>query len=198
MTTMARAGLDRDRIIAEAIALTDEEGFPSLSASVLARRFGVQTASLYSHIRGIDAIRDGVRASALNELADLVEQAVGDAHRGAAIRALFAAHVQYATRFPGRYDAVRTANVADTATRVAGERHSGFLSALIGAYALGEADTWTALRYVSATIRGYTDLLLAGGFARAGSALDEEHLRIADVLHESLERWSARETEAQP
>ncbi|MEE3920698.1 TetR family transcriptional regulator [Micromonospora sp. BRA006-A] len=66
---MARAGLNRGRLIQAGAELADEVGFDQVTVSALARRFGVTVASLYSHVRSSHDLRVGIALLA-PELAD--------------------------------------------------------------------------------------------------------------------------------
>ncbi len=52
--------LSRERIRDTALALIDEDGLSALSMRALARRLGVQAASLYTHVPNKDAVLDAV------------------------------------------------------------------------------------------------------------------------------------------
>lgn len=63
MSRMARPRkplLTRDRIVATALTLVDEEGLPAVSTRRLAAELGVSGPSLYHHFRTKDAILDAV------------------------------------------------------------------------------------------------------------------------------------------
>ncbi len=56
----ARPALSRERVVAEAMALADEQGLTALSMRALAARLGVEAMSLYHHVRGKDALLDAM------------------------------------------------------------------------------------------------------------------------------------------
>ena len=55
-----RPGLHRDRVVAEAVALADEQGLAAVSMRALAARLGVEAMSLYHHVAGKDALLDAM------------------------------------------------------------------------------------------------------------------------------------------
>ena len=55
-----RAPLNRERVLAEAVALADEAGMGSLTMRRLADRLHVEPMSLYYHVAGKDEILDGM------------------------------------------------------------------------------------------------------------------------------------------
>nr|MDT0664287.1 TetR family transcriptional regulator [Micromonospora sp. DSM 115978] len=54
---MPRAGLSRDRVVAEAAALADTAGLDAVTLSTLADRLGVRVPSLYKHVDSLDDLR---------------------------------------------------------------------------------------------------------------------------------------------
>lgn len=55
-----RAGLTRDRVVAEAIAIADVEGIAALSMRRLGKALGVEAMSLYNHVTDKDDLLDGM------------------------------------------------------------------------------------------------------------------------------------------
>ena len=54
---MPRAGLNTDRVVAEAAELADEVGLDQLTLAALAARLGVRQPSLYKHVASVDALQ---------------------------------------------------------------------------------------------------------------------------------------------
>lgn len=101
----ARVGLTAQRLTEGAAELADESGFENVTASALARRFGVSVASLYAHVRNLDELRVRVTALALTELAAREAEAIGGRAGKDALIALADAFRDYALDHPGRYAA---------------------------------------------------------------------------------------------
>jgi AcrR family transcriptional regulator len=66
----ARVPLDRERILAAAIAFIDREGLPGLTMRRLGRSLGVEAMSLYRYIPGREELLDGVVDTIINEMYD--------------------------------------------------------------------------------------------------------------------------------
>ncbi|MGW7222684.1 TetR/AcrR family transcriptional regulator, partial [Streptomyces sp. NPDC054826] len=99
---MTRMGLTTERLVRAGAEMADEIGFERTTPSELARRFGVKTASLYSHVRNARDLKARIALLALEELADRVSAAVaGRAGRDALI-AFADAYRDYAREHPGR------------------------------------------------------------------------------------------------
>lgn len=84
-----RVPLTRERVLREALTLTDEEGLANLSMRRLGQRLGVEAMSLYNHVANKDDLLDG--------LADLVSAGfvvpvAGDDWREALRRSALSAH----------------------------------------------------------------------------------------------------------
>jgi len=58
--TEPRDTLNRERVLRAAMELADESGIESLTMRRLARRLGVEAASLYNHVAGKDDLLDGM------------------------------------------------------------------------------------------------------------------------------------------
>src|SRR5688500_7640027 len=104
---MARVGLTGERLARAGAELADEAGFEQVTVSALARRFGVQVASLYSHVRNSDDLKTRIATIALTELADQAAAAVAGRAGKDALTALANTYRTYAHHHPGRYTASR-------------------------------------------------------------------------------------------
>lgn len=104
---MARVGLTGERLARAGAELADEVGFEHVTVSALARRFGVQVASLYSHVRNSDDLKTRIATVTLTELADQAANAVAGRAGQDALTALANTYRTYAHQHPGRYTASR-------------------------------------------------------------------------------------------
>ncbi|HEY3558377.1 MAG TPA: TetR/AcrR family transcriptional regulator [Kribbella sp.] len=118
---MARAGLSGERLALAGAELADEVGFDQVTVSAVARRFGVQVASLYSHVRNSDDLKTRIATVALTELADQAAAAVAGRAGRDALLALADVYRTYAQHHPGRYKASRhTPPTTPTASSIDG------------------------------------------------------------------------------
>lgn len=81
---MAKRGLNHDAIMEAAVALVEEKGYDSFSLRELAGRLGVQPASLYNHIKGVDEINEAVALYASQQLHAALTEAMSGKDRDAA------------------------------------------------------------------------------------------------------------------
>ena len=121
---MPRAGLTSERVTVAAAELADEVGLDRVTLTALAKRFGVATPSLYSHVRSTADVRTRVALLALEETADRVAAALAGVSGRAALAAMGGVWRTYAVAHPGRYAATRLPLDAATGAASAGPRHA--------------------------------------------------------------------------
>ncbi|BEL03987.1 TetR-like C-terminal domain-containing protein [Actinoplanes sichuanensis] len=186
---MARAHLSTAAVIAAAAELADRDGFDTLSLSALARGFGVQTASLYSHIRDRPALLELIHQLALAELADRIALAIGGRSGRDALAALADAHRDYARRYPGRWTALQRPATEGTVRSEPAARVADLTLAMLRGYALPEAELVHATRLLAATINGFLALEANGSIAHRAPAVDTSWQRALDVLDSAFRSW---------
>lgn len=64
----SRPGLSRDRILAAALRLVDQDGLEALSMRRLGTELGVEAMSLYNHVPSKDALLDGIAEKLWSEV----------------------------------------------------------------------------------------------------------------------------------
>jgi AcrR family transcriptional regulator len=187
---MPRAGLTAEAVVRAAADLADEVGFESATVSAVARRLGVQVASLYSHVAGATGLQEGIARLALDELADRASEALAGRSGKDALIAFATAYRDYARDHPGRYAATRLRLAPDSPAVEAGRRHATLTRSVLRGYRLDETDTVHAVRLIGSIIHGYTDLELSGSFDHSAPSSEESWVRIVDVLDSTLQHWS--------
>ena len=191
---MARAGLNAERVVRAGADLADELGFDQVTASAVARHFGVQVASLYSHVRSTHDLRTRIALLALEELADRGDAALAGRAGKDALVALANVYRDYAREHPGRYAAARMPLDGATAAASAGPRHSAMTRAILRGYDIAEPDRTHAVRLLGSVFHGYVDLERAGGFAHSAPPAEQSWTRILDALDALLRTWPDKET----
>ncbi|MHC0433304.1 TetR/AcrR family transcriptional regulator [Streptomyces sp. O3] len=183
---MVRAGVTAERLAQAGAELADEVGFGKVTVPALARRFGVTTPSLYSHIKNSDDLKTRIALLALEELADRVAAAVAGRAGRDALTAFADAYRDYAREHPGRYDATRLRLDPETAAASAGVRHAQMTRAILRGYDLAEPDQTHAVRLLGSVFHGYVSLELAGGFSHSAPDSQETWTWILDSLDAQL------------
>ena len=189
-----RRGLTTALVVRAGADLADEVGFDGVTVSEVARRLGVRTPSLYSHVHSSTDLSARICALALDELADLVADAISGTSGRAAVLAVLETYGGYARRHPGRYAAMRarlqtTPAPADEGVSIAlaaGRRHADLLRAALRDYDLSAATEVHAIRLLGSVVRGFTSLDVAGGFVHSGPSTEESRVYIADALDAML------------
>lgn len=163
---MARAGLAPASVVEAGAALADEVGFARLSMGLLAERLGVRTPSLYKHVTGQADLAHRIAVLAMDELADVIHDAVeGRTGRDALVAGAHAMRT-YVLAHPGRYDAGNAAKVQgpDDALIPAVDRVLAAWAAMLHGYELGPDQQIQALRMLRSVLHGFTVLEAAGSF----------------------------------
>ncbi|GAA1460276.1 WHG domain-containing protein [Nocardiopsis exhalans] len=187
---MPRVGLTRDTLVSAAADVADEIGFDRLTLAVLAQRFGVRDASLYTHVRGLSDLLESVALLAHDEWADTLWQAVAGRSGHTALRAFADAYRAFATGHPGRYAATRYPVPPERLAESTGvPRIIEACYALLRGYDLAGEDATDAVRLLRSTCHGFSDLEAVGGFT-ADRDPDASWRRAIDALHHTLTHWS--------
>jgi AcrR family transcriptional regulator len=184
-----RSQLTPEKIIRSAAALGDEAGFEAITLSAVARRLGVATPSLYSHVRDRDALLDGVTALALADLASRISSAIAGRAGLAALEAWADAHRDLARSSPSRWDALQR-RAGEAAVRSAGARDVVALTtAVLRGYLVPESEHPHAIRLIGSTINGYLTLERNGGFAHSLPSSETSWGRVIGALDVALRAW---------
>jgi AcrR family transcriptional regulator len=90
-----RPPLNRQQVLAAAIALADEEGLAAVSMRRLGERLGVEAMSLYNHVANKDDIVDGIADAVLDLIelpSDCADWKVAMRRRAASLRIVLSQH----------------------------------------------------------------------------------------------------------
>ncbi|MFB7652681.1 MULTISPECIES: TetR/AcrR family transcriptional regulator [unclassified Streptomyces] len=195
---MARAGLTTETLFRAGAELADEIGFEHTTPTELARRFGVRTASLYSHVKNAHELKTGIALFALEELADLVSEAVAGRAGKDALTAFANAYRDYARRHPGRFAAAQFRLDPEAAASSAGARHAQMSRAILRGYDLAEPQQTHAVRLLGSVFSGYVGLETAGGFSHSAPDAQESWTEILNALDSLLRTWPTGGEEGRP
>lgn len=99
-------GITKDEIIKEAKVLIKENGLSSFSLHSLASNLQVKTASLYSHVSGLDEVIECASKEILLEYQKTLEKAVEGKSRKDALMSLAAAERRFAKKNPHFYSLI--------------------------------------------------------------------------------------------
>ncbi len=191
---MPRSGITPDRVTAVGAELADEIGFDHVTVAEVARRLGVRTASLYSHVASTGDLSQRISLLALEELADRATDATAGKSRARAIAALADAYRGYAREHPGRFAATLVTLDAATAARSAGPRHARLMDAILDGYDLEPSVRVHATRLIGSTVRGFITLEQGGGFAHSSPDAGTSWSEILRALDALIQSWPTTDT----
>ena len=198
---MPRAGLNTDRVVAEAAELADEVGLDQLTQAALAARLGVRQPSLYKHVASSDALLRLLSMRGKAELGDVLGGAAVGRARDDALVAMAHAWRAWALDHPGRYQAAqRPPAPGDTDDEEVSYRAIHALQAVMDGYGLDGDDATDAIRAFRAAVHGFVSLEASGAFALPASA-NSSFDRLVHALVRALSSWTdasapVREAEA--
>ena len=187
---MPRAGLNTDRVVAEAAELADEVGLDQLTLAALAARLGVRQPSLYKHVASIDALHRLISMRGKAELADVLGRAAMGRARDDALVAMAHAWRAWALDHPGRYQAAeRGAAPGDEEHEEVSRRTITVLVAVMAGYGLDGNDAIDAVRAFRSGLHGFVSLEANGGFGMPFS-VDRSFDRLVQALVRAISSWS--------
>jgi AcrR family transcriptional regulator len=186
-----RAGLNTDRVVAEAADLADAAGPDHLTLAALAARLGVRQPSLYKHVASLDALQRLISIRGKVEAADVLAQAAIGRARDDALVAMAWAWRAWALDHPGRYHAAqRGAAPGDAEHQEVARRSIGVVGAVIDGYGLDGDDAVDAIRAYRAALHGFVSLEADHGFAFPND-VERSFDRLVHALVLALSSWSS-------
>ena len=187
---MPRAGLNTDRVVAEAMELADEVGLDRLTLAALAVRLGVRQPSLYKHVASLDALHRLISMRGKIEVAEVLSQAAVGRARDDALVAIAHAWRAWARDHPGRYQAAeRGAAPGDAEHDAVSRRTIEVVAAVMAGYGLEGEDAIDAIRVYRAGLHGFCSLEASNGFAFPYS-VDRSFDRLVGALVLAVSSWS--------
>ncbi|HLR93754.1 MAG TPA: WHG domain-containing protein [Jiangellaceae bacterium] len=187
---MPRAGLTRERVVAEAAVIADEVGFERFTLAAVAARCGVSLPGLYKHIEGLAGIKRDIAVLSVDELTETMSRAAVGLAGKDALAAIAHAYRRYVAEHPGRAAAavVEAPDPDDAEHAAAADRAIAVLAAALKGYGIEQDDGVHAIRYLRAVLHGFSALEAARGFGLP-QAVDTTFEHIIDALDAAFARW---------
>ncbi len=187
---MPRQRLDPDTITRMAMAVVEEGGLEALSLSAVAQRLGVGPSALYSHVDGLDGLRQLVAMGAMrNMVAEVRQAAIGVAGPGA-LESMGRAYRRFALEHPGQFRS--TVTHAGPAGEGLAAAHDELLEVFALVYAgagLDQAESAAAARQARSAIHGFVSLEACGG---STPDHDDHYLELIALFSRALDRRRGR------
>jgi AcrR family transcriptional regulator len=161
---MARARIPPGGIVDTAIELIDREGFEALSLSAVADLLDVRPSALYSHVGGLEQLRDRIAVTATGHLTHAVGAAAMGVAGPNALDAMGHAYRGFAHGHPGQYSAILRPASPDNPELLSANQalHQVFARVYLGA-GLDPDDADLAAGNTRSAIHGFVSLEHASG-----------------------------------
>ena len=187
---MPRAGLTRDRVVAEAAIMADQVGLSRLTLAALAERLGVRQPSLYKHIDSMAGLQRSISLQAKRELSDLLGRAAVGRSGADAIHAMSHAYRTWAILHPARYEASNSMPTpGDVEHETASSAGIQIIADVLAGYALEGDDAIDAIRAFRSILHGFVALEAGGGFALSAD-IERSFERLVHGFIVALSRWT--------
>jgi AcrR family transcriptional regulator len=161
-----KLGLDLEQVVEAAAEIADREGLGALSLASLAAALGVRSPSLYSHVDGLAGLRRQLTLHAARlltiELADSVDVLEG----AEALTAIAEQMRSFAHRRPGLYNSLLPAPTPDEDPELAAalREPARVVESVLAGMDVDPRSVIPLIRALRASIHGFVDLELRGGF----------------------------------
>ncbi len=163
-----KLGLTLDDVVAKAAEIADRDGLDQLSLASLAASLGVRSPSLYNHVDGLPGLRRQLAIRAGRQMADELTGAIGGTTDSPTdrLRAIGVAYRRFALAHPGLYAATLPAPTPEQDPEVADALASPVKSvaSVLEPMGIASSDMIPLIRALRASIHGFVDLELGGGF----------------------------------
>lgn len=186
---MKRTPLTPDAIVAEAVALADESGLEAVTLSAVARILGVQTPSLYSHVRDHAALLDSITAQALSDLSERIATAIAGRAGRPALEGFADAHRSFAREAPGRWRSLQRRAGEEAVASEGARRIVTLTKAVLRGYDIPESEHVHVIRLLGGTVNGYLNLEGIGSFDHGEPAPEVSWRRTVEALDALLAAW---------
>ncbi|MDZ5078046.1 TetR/AcrR family transcriptional regulator [Nesterenkonia sp. HG001] len=191
---MNRVMLSRSAVIERGAALADTQGYSALTLSAVARSLNVQAPSLYTHVGSLAALRDGIAILALQELSEMIADAIMGRSRKSALTGFADAHRRYARSRPGCWEALQKPMGVQVAKNPAAHRLVQTANSVLWGYGIAKRDHVHPARIVGSAINGFVNLERVGSFAHSQPEADCTWPELLGALDTILDTWTTRST----
>jgi AcrR family transcriptional regulator len=100
---MGRNRINFETLLSVALEIVDTDGPSELTLSNVAAGLGVRPSALYTHVDGVDGLRDVVAIRARTNLAESIQTSAVGVAGADAVQAIALAYRTFAQRHPGQY-----------------------------------------------------------------------------------------------
>ena len=181
---MARAGLDKNMVIEKAAQMANEMGLENISLKVIAEEFGVQTPSLYNHIKSLDDLRKQIMLYGWRQLENRLLMSVVGVSGYDALRRMCNAFYEYAISNPGVFNAMLWYNqYRDEESKSATRQLFEILFTIMKPLKISEEKIHHIIRTFRGFLEGYALLVNNGAFGNPASIKESFELSVEIILN---------------
>jgi len=181
---MARVRLSSTVIAQHAIAVVDADGLDALSLSAVADRLGVGPSALYTHVDGLDGLRQLVAIAATDLLAQQLRTAAIGTSGDAALAAMGSQYRAFARTHPGRFAAtLRPPHSSDDGLDAANAAVVDVFVLVYGAMGLADDASRAAATSTRSAIHGFLALEYVTG---SSPDHDDDYAHLLQTLRRGL------------
>lgn len=179
---MARVRLDKDRITEVTVKLVNEVGIEKVTLKMVADELGIQTPSLYNHIKSLDDLKKSLMIYGWKVLEHELLHSVAGVSGYDALRAMCYAFYDYATANPGVFNTMLWYNkFQDDESMGATSSLFDILYRIMESLHISQHNTEHLVRTFRSFLEGYCLLLNNGAFGNPISTKESFDVSV-DVL----------------
>ena len=182
-----KLGLTRDQVVEAAAEIADRDGLDALSLASVASALGVRSPSLYNHVNGLAGLRRQLSIHASGLLTAELTDSVGGLDSTQALRAIAEQLRSFARRHPGLYDSFLPAPTPDEDPEVAAALAEpvGVVGSVLGEMGVDPATMIPLVRALRASVHGFVDLEMRGGFGLPDD-IDDSFTTTIDLVLDAI------------
>lgn len=185
---MPRNRIDFNELTDLALDLIDTRGGDELTLAALAEELGVQSSALYTHIDGVDGLRQHISVEATRRLGDRLRDAAVGRSGEIALRAVANAYRDFAAKHPGQYTAsLVPPDPTDPEMISAVESIVSVIARVLESYGFEGEHAVHASRAVRSSIHGFVALEAAESFTSSAD-IDASFKQLLELLTHGLSR----------
>ena len=161
-----KRGLSLEQVVEAAADVADRDGLDALSLASVASALGVRSPSLYSHVEGLPGLRRQLSIHASTLLTGEVTDAAEGLESTEALTAIATALRSFAHCHPGLYASFLPAPTPEDDPELAAAlaRPTTVVGSVLAQMGIDPATMVPLIRALRASVHGFVDLELNGGF----------------------------------
>jgi len=182
-----KLGLTLEQVVEAAAEIADRDGLGALSLASVASTLGVRSPSLYNYVDGLKGLRRQLTIHASGRLTEELADSVDGLDGAEALRAIAEQLRSFAHRHPGLYDSFLPAPSPDDDPEVAAALREpvGVVGSILAGMDVDPATVIPLIRALRASVHGFVDLELRGGFGLPDD-IDDSFTTTVDLVIDAI------------